>query len=126
MAKQQTSKPQIKTRPQRDERRGAKPPPPPMAKQRTSKPQIKTGPQRDERRGAKPPPPRSRRGKRWHLAALLAIAGWWVCSPGADTLRERHAGVLSKAEALRLPVNTSSEELEALERIGPLLDSVGL
>lgn len=38
----------------------------------------------------------------------------------------RHAGVISKAEALRLPVNTSSDELEALERIAPLLDSVGL
>src|SRR5215510_2935105 len=97
-----------------------------MAKQQTSKPQIKTRPLRDERRGEKPPPPRSRRGKPWLWAVLLAIVGWWVCSPGADTLRERHAAVLSKAEALRLPVNTSSEELEALERIGPLLDSVGL
>lgn len=97
-----------------------------MAKQQTSKPQIKTRPLRDERRGAKPPTPRSRWGKTWLLVALLAIAGWWVCSTGADTLRGRHAGVISKAEALRLPVNKSSEELEALERIGPLLDSVGL
>src|SRR5262245_42383919 len=97
-----------------------------MAKQQTSKPQIKTRPLRYERRGAKPPPPRSRGKKPWLLAALLAIAVWWAYSPGADTLRGRHADVLNKAEALRLPVNTSSEELEALERIGPLLDSVGL
>lgn len=101
---------------------------PPMAKQQISKPQIKTSRPRDARRGAKPPPPppRSRGGKLWLLAPLLAVAGWWACSPGADTLRVQHAGVLSKAEALRLPVNTSSEELETLERVGPLLDSVKL
>src|SRR5262245_15525607 len=97
-----------------------------MAKQQTSKPRIKTRPLRDERRGAKPPAPRSRRGKTWLLVPLLAIAGWWVLAPGADALRGRHAGVISKAEALHLPVNPSSEELEALERVGPLLDSVGL
>src|SRR5215470_3879006 len=97
-----------------------------MAKQQTSKLHIKTRPLRDERRGAKSPAPRSRRGKTWLLVALLAIAGWWVLAPGPDTLRGRHAGVVSKAEALHLPVNTSSEELEALERMGPLLDSVGL
>jgi hypothetical protein len=96
-----------------------------MAKQQTSKSQIKTKPLRDERRGAKSPAPRSRGGKTWLLVPLLAIAGWWVLAPGADTLRERHAGVISKAEALHLPVSTSSEELEALERMGPLLDSVG-
>jgi hypothetical protein len=60
------------------------------------------------------------------IAGLLALAGWWAWSPGADTLREQHAEVLSKAEALRLPVNTSAEELDALERVGPLLDSVEL
>jgi len=97
-----------------------------MAKQQASKTQIKARPPRDKSRGAKPPTPWSRGGKPLLLAALLAIAGWWAFSPGVDTLRERHAGVISKAEALRLPVNTSSEELEALERIGPLLDSVGL
>ena len=97
-----------------------------MAKQKTSKPQIKTRPLRDERRGAKPPHPRSRGGKLWLLAGLIAIAGWLAWAPGEDTLRVRHAGVISKAEALHLPVNTSSEELEALERMGPLLDSVGL
>jgi hypothetical protein len=96
-----------------------------MAKQQTSKPQIKTKPLRAERRGAKPSPTRSRRGPTWLLIPLLAIAGWWAFSSRADTLRGRHAGVISKAEALHLPVNTSSEELEALERIGPLLDSVG-
>src|SRR5262245_34837489 len=97
-----------------------------MAKQKTSKPPIKTKPLRDERRGAKPAPPRSRGGKLWLLAALLAIAVWWAWAPGEDTLRERHAGVISKAEALRLPVSATSEELEALERVSPLLDSVGL
>src|SRR5215470_10655153 len=97
-----------------------------MAKQQTSKPESKTRPPRAERRGAKPAPTKSRGRKRWLLAAFLAIAGWWAFSPGADTLRERHAGVISKAEALRLPVSASSEELEALERVGPLLDSVGL
>src|SRR6185295_4653121 len=101
-----------------------------MAKQRTSKSQIETKPPRDERPGAKPPArsrgAKSRKGKLWLLAALLAIAVWWAWTPGADTLRRRHAVVLSKAEALRLPVTMSSEELEELERIGPLLDSVRL
>jgi hypothetical protein len=62
----------------------------------------------------------------WLLAPTIAIAGWWAWTPGGDTLRLRHAGVISKAEALRLPVNVSSGELEALERVGPLLDSVRL
>src|SRR4030095_10523776 len=104
-----------------------------MTKPQTSKPQIKTRPLRDERRGANSPPPRSRgrkpsrsgQGKKWLLAALLAIAGWWASAPGEDTLRVRHTVVLSKAEALRLPVNMSSDELEGLERVDPLLDSVG-
>src|SRR5882672_5829035 len=65
-----------------------------MAKQRTAKPQIKTRPLRNERSGAKFPPPRSRRGKLGLLAALLAIAGWWAWAPGTDTLRGRHAGVI--------------------------------
>ncbi|MBO0858720.1 MAG: hypothetical protein J2P21_09675 [Chloracidobacterium sp.] len=69
---------------------------------------------------------RARRGKLLLLVAFIAIAVWWAWTPGAEGLRERHAGVISKAEALRLPVNISSEELEALERIGPLLDSVGV
>src|SRR5262245_17432182 len=97
-----------------------------MAKQQASKPLPRTRPLRNERRGAKPTPPKSRRGKPWLWAAILVLAGWWVWAPGADMLRERHASVLSKAEALHLPVNSSSEELEALERVGPLLDSVGL
>jgi hypothetical protein len=97
-----------------------------MAKRQTSKPQMETKPPRDERRGAKSSPPKSRWRKPWLLALLLVIAVWWVCLPGADALRGRHAGVISKAEALRLPVSASSEELEALERIGPLLDSVGI
>src|SRR5215475_13539726 len=111
-----------------------------MAKQQPSKSQIKTKPLREERPGAKSHPPKSGGaksggaksggaksggGKLLLLAALLAIVGWLAWTPGPDGLRERHAGVISKAEALRLPVNTSSEELEALERIGPLLDSVG-
>jgi hypothetical protein len=96
-----------------------------MAKQQTSKSQIKKAPPRDERRAEKSPPPRSRGRKPWLLVILLAIAGWWVFSPEADMPGGRHAGVLSKAEALHLPVNTNSKELEALERIGPLLDSVG-
>jgi hypothetical protein len=96
-----------------------------MAKKQTSKPLTETKPPRDERRGKKLPPPKSRGRKLWLLAALLIIAVWWAWAPEADTLSGRHAGVLSKAEALRLPVSASSEELEALERIGPLLDSVG-
>jgi hypothetical protein len=97
-----------------------------MAKKQTSKPQIDSKPPRDVRRGEKPPPPKSRGRKRWLLAALLVIAGWWAWAPGEDTLSARHAGVLSKAEALGLPITTSSAELETLERIGPLLDSVKL
>src|SRR5262245_25105835 len=97
-----------------------------MAKPQTSKPQIKTRPLRNERRGAKPLPPKSGGVKPWLWAALLIIAGWWAWGPGEETLRERHTGVLGKAEALHLPITKSSEELEALERIGPLMDSVGL
>lgn len=97
-----------------------------MVKQQPSKPKIETRPARDERRGAKPPAPGSGPGKPLLLVILLALAGWWASSPGADTLRERHAGVLSKAEALNLPVTTNAKELEALERMGPLLDSVRL
>jgi hypothetical protein len=74
---------------------------------------------------ALPKEPEARRGKKvWVLAPLLAIAGWWACTSGEDGLRARHAEVVRKAEALRLPVNFSSDELEALERMGPLLDSV--
>src|SRR5262245_25751432 len=96
-----------------------------MAKRQTSKPPVETKPPRAERRGAKPAPPtRSGRRTLWLLVVFLPIAGWLVWTPGADTLRRRHADVISKAEALHLPVNMSSDELEALERIGPLLDSV--
>ena len=109
MAKQITSKPRIQTKPLSNQRRGVNP-----------------TPVRNERRGAKPPP-RSRAGiKAWLLSALLIIGGWWALTPGEDTLRERHRDVLSKAEGLRLPVSTNSKELDSLERIGPLLDSVGL
>jgi len=59
-------------------------------------------------------------------AAVLLSLGGWGCTQGEDALRQQHAGVLSEAEALRLPVNMSSEELSALERVGPLLDSVKL
>ncbi len=70
--------------------------------------------------------PGSSRGKVWLLAVLLASAGGWGCAPGVETLRQRHAGVLNKAEDIRLPVSMSSEELNALERMSPLLDSVRL
>lgn len=107
-----------------------------MAKPRTSKPAARTTQPQEKRQGQKrqsqpprratPPTPRSSGRTVWVLVPLLAIAGWWSCSPGADALRERHAGVVRKAEELRLPVNFVSGELEALERMGPLLDSVQL
>jgi hypothetical protein len=97
-----------------------------MAKQQTSKPQTKTKPPHDERPVAKPSRSKPRKGKLWLLVILLAVAVWWAWTPGSDTLRARHAAVLSKAEALRLPVSMSSTELETLERMGPLLDSVRL
>ena len=43
-----------------------------------------------------------------------------------DSLRQQHASVLNQAESLHLPVNVNSEDLEALERVGPLLDSISL
>ncbi|HMV48857.1 MAG TPA: hypothetical protein PKC13_21205, partial [Blastocatellia bacterium] len=60
------------------------------------------------------------------LAAAVIVIGLcgWGCAPAKDTLRERHARVVSAAEALRLPISMNQEELEALEQIGPLLDSV--
>ena len=62
----------------------------------------------------------------WLLAAILASAGGWGCATGADALRQQHGRALSQAEALRLPINMNPEELEGLERMGPLLDSVKL
>ncbi|HEY8461195.1 MAG TPA: hypothetical protein VIM99_12485 [Blastocatellia bacterium] len=97
-----------------------------MAKRQTPKPQIKTGLQPDERRVAKPLSSKLRGRNSLLLAAAIAMTGWWMWGPEEETLRRRHADVISKAEALRLPVNASSEELEALERVGPLLDSVRL
>lgn len=67
----------------------------------------------------------SSKGKMWLLILLLTSAGGWGCT-GTDALRQRHARTLSQAEALQLPVNLSSEELDGLERMGPLLDSVKL
>jgi hypothetical protein len=68
--------------------------------------------------------PGSSRRMKWLLAAIIAGAAGAACSPGAGDLRQRHAGVLRQAENIRLPVSISSEELQALERVGPLLDSV--
>lgn len=62
----------------------------------------------------------------WLSAALVVTALGSGCAPGTDTLRQQHAGALRQAEALQLPVNMSSEELDALEQISPLLDSVQL
>lgn len=62
----------------------------------------------------------------WLWVVILASAGGWGCTPGEETLRQQHALVVSQAESLRLPVNMSSEELDGLERMGPLLDSVRL
>jgi hypothetical protein len=55
---------------------------------------------------------------------ILASIGGLGCSPGTEILRQRHSGVLRQAENLGLPINMSPEELNALERMGPLLDSV--
>lgn len=60
------------------------------------------------------------------LAVILASSVGWGCTAGEDDLRQQHARVLSQAEELRLPINMSPEELDALERVGPLLDSVKL
>jgi hypothetical protein len=57
---------------------------------------------------------------------LLASIGGLGCSPGTGILQQRHASVLRQAENLGLPINMSQEELETLERMGPLLDSVRL
>ena len=70
--------------------------------------------------------PKSFKRKRWLLAVLLAGVGSWSCTPNEDVLRQEHASVLSKAEYIGLPINISSEELASLERMGPLLDSVGV
>jgi hypothetical protein len=55
---------------------------------------------------------------------ILASIGVLGCSPRTDILRQRHSGVLRQAENLGLPINMSPEELNSLERMGPLLDSV--
>lgn len=63
--------------------------------------------------------------KKFSLAAAIVAAS--LCAGGCtseETLRHQHARVVSQAEALRLPIRISREELEALERIGLLLDSV--
>ncbi|MDQ3012276.1 MAG: hypothetical protein M3X11_16400 [Acidobacteriota bacterium] len=68
----------------------------------------------------------SSREKMWLLAIILVSVGGWGCAPGDETLRQEYAQVVSQAEDINLPVNMSPEELEALERVGPLLDSVKL
>ncbi len=67
----------------------------------------------------------SSKGKMWLLILILTSA-WGSGCTGTDALRQRHARTLSQAEALQLPINLSSEELDGLERMGPLLDSVKL
>jgi hypothetical protein len=62
----------------------------------------------------------------WLWIAILASIGGLGCGPGADILHQRHSRVLRQAENLGLPINMSPEELDALERMGPLLDSVRL
>jgi hypothetical protein len=62
----------------------------------------------------------------WLWIAILAGIGGLGCGPGADILHQRHSRVLRQAENLGLPINMSPEELNALERMGPLLDSVRL
>lgn len=70
--------------------------------------------------------PGSSKGKLWLLAVVFTSLAGWGCAPGADALRQQHARVLSQAESLRLPIEMTSEELVALERVSPLLDSVRL
>jgi hypothetical protein len=62
----------------------------------------------------------------WLWIAILASIGGLGCGPGADALHQRHSRVLRQAEDIGLPINMSPEELDALERMGPLLDSVRL
>ncbi len=64
--------------------------------------------------------------KAWLWVVIFASVGGWGCAPGDDTLRQEHAQVLRQAEDIHLPVSASLEELDALERVGPLLDSVKL
>lgn len=59
------------------------------------------------------------------LVIIFACAGSWGCTPNEDALRQEHASVLSKAENIGLPINMSSDELASLERMEPLLDSIG-
>ncbi|MBS1791318.1 MAG: hypothetical protein JST85_26635 [Acidobacteria bacterium] len=66
-----------------------------------------------------------RNGKtRLGIVLLVSIIGWG-CTPNEDELRQQHATALTKAETIGLPVSTVSGELESLERMEPLLDSVG-
>jgi hypothetical protein len=60
----------------------------------------------------------------WLWIAILASVGGLGCGPGANTLHQRHSSVLRQAENLGLPINMSQQELDALERMGLLLDSV--
>src|SRR5215471_13010384 len=107
MAKQQPSNSQIKTKPFGGDRLGAKLNPPKSAGAKSGGANsggAKSGGAKSG--GAKSGGAKSGGGKLLLLAALLAIVGWLAWTPGPDGLRERHAGVISKAEALRLPVNT--------------------
>src|SRR5215510_13493547 len=62
----------------------------------------------------------------WLCLGILACIGEWGCGQGEDILYRKHSSVLRQAENLNLPISMSPEKLEALERMGPLLDSVRL
>jgi hypothetical protein len=62
----------------------------------------------------------------WLCIVILACIGEWGCGQGEDILYRKHSSVLRRAENLNLPISMSPEKLEALERMGPLLDSVRL
>jgi hypothetical protein len=62
----------------------------------------------------------------WLWIGILASIGGWGCGQGDGILYRKHSSVLRRAENLSLPISMSPEKLEALERMGPLLDSVRL
>ena len=73
-----------------------------------------------------PAPSLHKAGKRKIRLGVILLASilGWGCTPNEDELRQQHSSALSKAQAIGLPVSTGSVELESLERMEPLLDSV--